>query len=160
MIDQYPNLAAELLFTSRTQFITVLVLNLHLPTPRSAISCDFPSTPTPCLCAAQSYWLGVGAYLTSHGTSAKDFCDSIGLTIGSLLTSSHSFLFFPACRINFHILFNLILPSTSSRQLFTTISGYPKSKTMIFSTLVTPPQALLSNFQFSFPESLLLYPPC
>ena len=44
--------------------------------------------------------------------------------------------FFTTYGINLHILFNLILPSSSSRQLFTTISDHPQSRTMIFSTLV------------------------
>ena len=53
----------------------------------------------------------------------------------------HSFvpLFFPTCGINFHILFNLMLPSMSSKQLITTISDHHHSKTMIFSVLVNSP---------------------
>ena len=46
-------------------------------------------------------------------------------------------IFFSACQTNFHNLFNLIPPSRSSRQLFTTISDHPKSKT-IFSILINP----------------------
>ena len=64
-----------------------------------------------------------------------------------------------------HILFNLIPPSRSSRQLFTSISDHPQSKTMIFSTTVdfaTPNTQvlLLPNFQFFLPESFPLYPSC
>ena len=85
-------------------------------------------------------------------------------------THLHSFvpLFFPTCGINFHILFNHILPSRSSRQLFTTISDRPQSKTMIFSTLVNPPlpHRNPSSFQISsfpsseFPSVSILSTPC
>ena len=54
-------------------------------------------------------------------------------------------------------------PCRSSRQLFTTLSDHPSSKTMIFYTLVNPPTyPTSSSFQISsFPrESFLLYPPC
>ena len=43
-----------------------------------------------------------------------------------------STFFFPACGTNFHIPFNVILPPRSLRQLLTTISDHPESKTMIF----------------------------
>ena len=57
---------------------------------------------------------------------------------------------FPTCKTNFCILFNPILPSKCSRQLFTTISSHRQSKTMIFSTIINPhhptPISPLSNF--------------
>jgi len=65
-------------------------------------------------------------------------------------------LLFLAFRINFHILFNVILPSSSSRQLFSAISDCPQSKTMIFSTLVNPTQ-IPPNFQVFHPWSFLLH---
>ena len=40
--------------------------------------------------------------------------------------------FFPTCKTNVHIFFDLILPSRSSSELFTTISDHPLFKTMIF----------------------------
>uniref|UniRef100_A0A8C4R0V5 dolichol kinase n=1 Tax=Eptatretus burgeri TaxID=7764 RepID=A0A8C4R0V5_EPTBU len=62
-------------------------------------------------------------------------------------------LFFcPACETNFHTLFNLIPPSWSSRQLFSTISDHSQSKTTIFSTLVKPPPTP--------PKILLLHQSC
>ena len=60
----------------------------------------------------------------------------------------HSFVSLPACRINFHMLFNHIFPSRSSKQLFTAISHRPQFKIMIFSTLVIPTQ-ISPNFSFS-----------
>jgi len=62
------------------------------------------------------------------------------LNLEPLLTSTHLFLFFfPTRAIAFHTLFNLLIPSRSSRQLFTTISSHSTSKTVIFSTPVKPP---------------------
>ena len=62
----------------------------------------------------------------------------------------HSFvpLFFPPTfGTNFHILFNLILPSKPSGQLVTTTSDNPPSKTMIFSVPLNHPQThFLPNF--------------
>ena len=57
----------------------------------------------------------------------------------------HSFipLFLPTFRINSHTLFNPIFPSRSSKQLFTTTSYLPPSKTTTFSTPVNPPQTHL-----------------
>ena len=54
----------------------------------------------------------------------------------------HSFilLFFPSFGTNSHTLFNPTPPSMPSKQLFTTISYLPPSKTMIFFTSVNPPQ--------------------
>ena len=52
----------------------------------------------------------------------------------------HSFVphfVFPTFGINFQILFNLILPSRSSRHLFTIISDCPLSKAMIFLGQIT-----------------------
>ena len=47
------------------------------------------------------------------------------------------------CGTNFHILFNVILPSRSLKQLFTTTSYFPPSKSSIFYTPVNPPQTHL-----------------
>jgi len=58
----------------------------------------------------------------------------------------HSFvpLFSPTCGSNFPILFNLIPPSRSSRQLFTTTSDHSQFKTMIFFLRsLTPSHSLL-----------------
>ena len=65
----------------------------------------------------------------------------VKLPIFRITAHLHSFapLFLPACGTNFYILFNLILPFRSSKQLFITISDCPQSKTMIFSTLINTP---------------------
>ena len=85
----------------------------------------------------------------------------------SLFTSTHLFLFFPTCRTTFHTLFNLILSSRSSRQLFTIISSHPPSKIMIFDPPVkqpfTPPNFLLKysyypTFAFSLTPRHYLHP--
>ena len=52
-----------------------------------------------------------------------------------LCSSFFCSLLFPTCGMNFHILFNLIIPSRSSRQLFLTISDHPPSKTIFFNHL-------------------------
>ena len=64
--------------------------------------------------------------------------------------------FFSTCGITFHILFNYILPSRSSRQLFTTISDHPQSKNHdIVDThqlpLPSPSHLKPSSFQISSP---------
>ena len=56
---------------------------------------------------------------------------------------------------NLHVPFKLILPSRSSRQLFSTTSDHPPSKTMIFSTSVKPPSRPLLNFASVF---VMLHP--
>ena len=80
----------------------------------------------------------------------------VKLPISRINTSTHLFLFFPVCETNFHILFNLVLPYRSSRQLFTAISNCPQSKTMTFSTLVNPIQ-IPPNFPVFPPWSVLLH---
>ena len=74
--------------------------------------------------------------------------------------STHLFLFFfffPTCGTNFNILFNVILPSRSSRQLFTTISDNAQSET-IFSVLVNPTQITPDIFPVFPPWSFFPYP--
>ena len=71
----------------------------------------------------------------------------------SRITAHHSFVpIFAACGTNFHILFNLIIPSRPSRQLLTSISDHPLSKTMIFCTPVKPSVSPLPH-QFPVPPS-------
>uniref|UniRef100_A0A8C4QUU8 Uncharacterized protein n=1 Tax=Eptatretus burgeri TaxID=7764 RepID=A0A8C4QUU8_EPTBU len=71
--------------------------------------------------------------------------------------------FFPTSGINSHTLFNPTLPSRSSKQLFTTISYLPPSKSMIFSRPVNPPQTHLLQIP-CFPSvshcSTILFSPC
>ena len=81
--------------------------------------------------------------------SAEDKCSTNNPFLVKLPKSRNHceppYLFiFPTRGTNLHILFNFILPSRSSTQLFTTIPDHPRFKTMIF----------------SLPESLLLYPSC
>ena len=64
-------------------------------------------------------------------------------------TTAHLHSFIPTCGTTFHTLFNLILLSRSSKQLFTTISGHPPSKTIIFSTPIKPPQPTPTNVLLS-----------
>ena len=58
----------------------------------------------------------------------------------------------------FHILFNVMLPSRSSRHLCTTISDCPQSKNIIFYILVNPPEIPPPSNYPIFPQSFLLYP--
>uniref|UniRef100_A0A8C4NF36 Reverse transcriptase domain-containing protein n=1 Tax=Eptatretus burgeri TaxID=7764 RepID=A0A8C4NF36_EPTBU len=69
----------------------------------------------------------------------------------SLLTFTLSFLVLPAFGINSLTLFNPILPSRRSKQLFTTIY-HPPSKLSIFSTPVNPTQTHLLQIP-CFPSS-------
>ena len=69
----------------------------------------------------------------------------------SLLTFTLSFLFSPAFGINSHTVFNPILPSRPSKQLFTTTSYHPPSKSSIFSTPDNYPSKPTS---FKFPAFL------
>ncbi len=71
----------------------------------------------------------------------------------SLLTFTPSFLFSPASGTNFLTLFNPTPPSRTLKQLFTTISYLPPSKTLIFSTPANfTPNPLFRNTNF-FPGS-------
>ena len=74
----------------------------------------------------------------------------------SLLIFTLSFLFFPAFGINSHTVFNPIFPSRPSKQLFTTTSYHPPSKSSIFCTPLInyPPKPTLK-----FP-AFLLESPC
>ena len=98
-----------------------------------------------------------------HGPASTPLCWN-SLNPGSLFICTHSFLFFPTRGSNFHILFDLIRTSRSSSQLFTPISGHPKSKTMIFSVLINPLHS--NSFQISsflsweFLSASILSTPC
>ena len=70
----------------------------------------------------------------------------------SLLTFTLSFLFFPDFGINSLTLFNLILPSRPSKQLFTT-TYRPPSKSSIFSTPDNPPKPTSFKLPAFLPES-------
>ena len=99
----------ELFSLSKTLSLTHHALPSLPHTSRNTSGYGFPSTPTSCLyvCCAihqtvmtsilssklslphtvcgdfnchHASWLGVGTSLTCNGTSAKDFCDSLGLT--------------------------------------------------------------------------------
>ena len=61
--------------------------------------------------------------------------------------------FFPAFGINSLALFNPILPSRPSKQLFTTTSNHPPSKSSIFSTPDNPPKPTSFKFPAFLPES-------
>ena len=92
---------------------------------------------------------------STHSPPSNPFCWNY-LNTGITANLHSILLFFTAHGTNFHIIFNLILPSQSSRQLYTTTSNRPQYKTMILSTLTTiPPQSHHnpSSFQISiFPS--------